>query len=228
MTQAVEPAGEGVELYPNVRRIGVLVVDQQPAMRAGLRASLRGEDGFDVLGEAATGEEALERVVDLDPDVVLMDVVLPDRDGIDIVRVIRGLRSNVRIVILTSLADDLAAQHAMRAGAAAYVLKGAPLDELRQSIWLVTSESVKLPTWAAASGRPERPFGITVREQEVLSQLAEGKTNKEIARTLAVTPETAKTYVKRVLAKLGVDNRTEAAIVAISTGLARPCSRWSA
>jgi DNA-binding NarL/FixJ family response regulator len=180
------------------------------------------------MGEAAGGEEALERAVALEPDVVLMDVLLPDRDGIEIIRVIRGLLPDARVVILTALADDRAAQQAMRAGAAAYVLKDAPLEELRQSIRLVTSDRVKLPTWVAPSGRTERPFGITVREQEVLAQLAEGKTNKEIARALAVTQETAKTYVKRVLAKLGVDNRTEAAIVAISSGLARPSNRWSA
>jgi DNA-binding NarL/FixJ family response regulator len=216
-----------LEVYPAIRRVTVLILDEQPAVRAGLHASLRREDGFDVVGEAVTGEEALERALDLQPDVLLMDVILPDRSGVDVIRVMRGLLPEVRIVVLTALADDRAAQQAMRAGAAAYVLKDAPLDELRQSIRLVTSDRVRLPNWIAAPARPERPFGITVREHEVLAQLAEGKTNKEIARELAVTQETAKTYVKRVLAKLGVENRTEAAIVAISSGLARPCTHWS-
>lgn len=214
-----------VEVYTGVRRISVLIVDEHPAMRAGLHATLRVEDGFDVVGEAVSGEEALARVVELRPDVVLMDVILPDRGGVDLIRVIRGLLPDVRVVILTALADDRIAQQAMRAGAAAYVLKDAPLDEMRQSIRLVTSDRVRLPTWVVPSGRTERPFGITGREHEVLSQLAEGKTNKEIARALAVTQETAKTYVKRVLAKLGVENRTEAAIVAISSGLVRPSGR---
>ena len=216
-----------LEVYPGIRRVKVLILDEQPAVRAGLHASLRQEDGFDVVGEAVTGEEGLERALDLQPDVLVMDVVLPDRSGVDVIRVMRGLLPDVRIVVLTALADDRAAQQAMRAGAAAYVLKDAPLDELRQSIRLVTSERVRLPNWIAPPDRMERPFGITVREHEVLAQLAEGKTNKEIARELAVTQETAKTYVKRVLAKLGVENRTEAAIVAISSGLARPCSHWS-
>ncbi len=216
-----------LEVYTAIRRVRVLIVDEQPAVRAGLHASLHQADGFDVVGEAVTGEQALERALDLLPDVVLMDVVLPDRSGVDVIRVIRGLLPDVRIVVLTAVADDLAAQQAMRAGAAAYVLKDAPLDELRQSIRLVTSDRVRLPNWIAPPARMERPFGITVREHEVLTQLAEGKTNKEIARELAVTQETAKTYVKRVLAKLGVENRTEAAIVAISSGLARPCSHWT-
>lgn len=225
-----EPATVGapsLDVYPAIRQVRVLIVDEQPAMRAGLQASLRHEDGFDVVGEAVSGEEALERALDLQPDVVLMDVVLPDREGVDTIRVIRGLLPDVRIVVLTALADDRAAQQAMRAGAAAYVLKDASLDELRQSLWLVTSDRVRLPSSLAPPGRIERPFGITVREHEVLGQLAEGKTNKEIASALEVTQETAKTYVKRVLAKLGVDNRTEAAIVAISSGLARPSSHWA-
>ncbi len=217
-----------LEAFPFLRRIRLFIVDGQPAMRAGLRASLRDQDGFEVVGDAVSGEEALERAVDLNPDVLLIDVVLPDRDGVEVIRILRGLLPEVRMVVLTALADDRAAEQAMRAGAAAYVLKDAPLEELRQSIRLVTSDRVKLPSTLPTAGRLERPFGITLREHEVLTQLAEGKTNKEIASALAVTQETAKTYVKRVLAKLGVQNRTEAAIVAISSGLVRPSTRWSA
>lgn len=196
-------------------------------MRAGLRTCLQDQGEFDVVGEAASGEEALARALDLDPDVVLMDVVLPDHSGVGVIRAIRDDLPAVRIVVLTALADDRAAQGAMRAGAAAYVLKGAPLEDVRQSIRLVTSDRVRLPSGAAPPGCIERPFGMTLRELDVLTLLAEGKTNKEIARALGLTQETAKTYVKRVLAKLEVENRTEAAIVAISSGLARPSSHWS-
>ncbi len=205
-----------------------MIVDEHPATRAGLRSSLQGDGGFEIVGEAASGAEALGRVQDVHPDVVLIDVNLPDRSGVEVIRAIRSALPHVRIVVLTALADDQVVQQVLWAGAAAYVLKSASLEELRESIRMVTSDRVRLPTGAAAAGRAGLPFGITTRELEVLTHLAEGSSNKEIARALAVTQETAKTYVKRVLAKLEVQNRTEAAIVAISIGLAPPLSHWTA
>lgn len=196
-------------------------------MRAGLGTCLRVEDGFDIVGEAASGAEALQRARELDPDVVLMEMILSDGGGVDVIRAMRRALSGVRVVVLTALADELAAEEAIRAGAAAYVLKDAPLEILRESIRLVTSDRVRLASGAAAARSIERPFGVTARELQVLTEIAEGKINKEIARTLGVSQETAKTYVKRILAKLGVENRTEAAIVAVSRGLVRPRNRWS-
>ena len=219
--------------------IRILVVDDHAVVREGLRAFLALQDGFEIVGEAADGDEALERVAELDPDVVLMDLVMPKRDGVSAMRELRQRRSEgarggrsgrARVIVLTSFLDDERLLPALEAGAAGYLLKNSQPAELARAIRAAhAGEAIIDPTVAArlvdALSNAERhpaadPLDqLTKRERDVLELIAGGRSNKRIALELGISEKTVKAHVGRVLAKLGVSDRTQAAVLAVQQGL---------
>ncbi len=209
-----------------MRPLRVLVVDDHEVVRMGLRLLLRGNPNFELVGEASTAEEAL-RLVDLTrPDLVVLDVRLPDSSGIEACREIRTRHPDTQVLILTAYADDDFVTGAVQAGAAGYVLKRAGSQELLQALEaLARGEAILDPAVTRAvlsrlevEGRTSREAafrGLSRLELEILGRVAEGKTNREIAAELYLAEKTVRNYVSRILTKLGFDNRVEAAAFAI-------------
>jgi len=227
LPNSVAPDGKSV-WAPGVSSsaIRVLIVDDHVVVRQGLRMFLTPDVGFEVVGEAADGREAIEAARALRPDVVVMDVLLPTMSGIEATAQIHAELPDVEVVVLTSVVDDAAVVRAVKAGAAGYLLKDASGDELRRALRAAMSGQVQLSQEAASrllnGGRPGQGHGrLTERELDVLDKLAQGKANKEIARELHLSQETVKTYVKHILDKLGVQTRTQAAVQALTRGLLR-------
>lgn len=212
--------------------IRILVVDDHAVVREGLRAFLALQDGFEIVGEAADGEEALERVAELDPDVVLMDLVMPNRDGVSAMRELRQRGAHPRVIVLTSFLDDDRLLPALEAGAAGYLLKNSQPAELARAIRAAhAGEAIIDPTVAArlvtalsSADHARRPATtaldqLTKRERDVLELIAGGRSNKRIALELGISEKTVKAHVGRVLAKLDVSDRTQAAVLAVQQGL---------
>jgi NarL family two-component system response regulator LiaR len=203
----------------------VLVVDDHAVVREGLRAYLDLQDGIEVAGEAADGEEALEAVERVHPDVVLMDLVMPKLDGLGAMRALRERAPRARVIVLTSFLDDDRLLPALRAGAAGYLLKNAQPEELARAVRAAHAGEALLDPVVAArlvealSGDEEPLDRLTPREREVLELIGRGFANKLIARELGVSEKTVKTHVGHVLAKLGVSDRTQAAVIAVRAGL---------
>jgi DNA-binding NarL/FixJ family response regulator len=208
--------------------IAVLIVDDHAVVREGLRAFLELQDGIEVAGEAGDGEEALERALALRPDVILMDLVMPKLDGVGAMRELRARVPGSRVIVLTSFLDDERLLPAIQAGAAGYLLKNAEPAELARAIRAAQAgETIIDPTVASrlvqaiADGRPSTAErSLTRREREVLELIARGRSNKRIAFELGISEKTVKTHVGHVLAKLGVSDRTQAALLAVREGLA--------
>jgi two-component system, NarL family, response regulator LiaR len=204
----------------------VLVVDDHAVVREGLRAFLELQDGIEVVGEAADGREAVEAGARLLPDVVLMDLVMPRLDGVGAMRALRERAPRARVVVLTSFLDDDKLLPALRAGAAGYLLKNAEPEELVRGIRAANAGQALLDPAAAARlvetlAATEEPLErLTPREREVLVLIGRGFPNKRIAQELRLSEKTVKTHVGHVLAKLGVTDRTQAAVVAVRAGLA--------
>jgi NarL family two-component system response regulator LiaR len=205
--------------------IRVLVVDDHAVVREGLRTFLELQDGLEVAGEAADGEEAIELAERLRPDVVLMDLVMPEVDGLGAMRAIRDRVPSARVIVLTSFADDDRLLPALRAGAAGYLLKNAQPHELARAVRAAHAGEALLDPFVAArlvealGGEQEPLDRLTPREREVLELIGRGLPNKLIARELELSEKTVKTHVGHVLAKLGVSDRTQAALVAVRAGL---------
>ena len=211
--------------------IRVLVVDDEQLVRTGLRMILSSEDDIDVVGEARDGQEAVERATTLRPDVVLMDIRMPGMDGLQATRRIRERTEAPRVVILTTFDLDEHVFEALRAGASGFLLKDTPGDTLVAAIRAaVGGEALLAPSVTrrlieAYVARPEAPTvtprlgDLTEREREVLTLLARGRSNAEIAADLVIGEATVKTHVARVLDKLGVRDRVQAVIAAYETGL---------
>jgi NarL family two-component system response regulator LiaR len=211
--------------------IRVLIADDQPVVRQGLRTFLELHDDIEVVGEAEDGERALEAVAALEPDVVLMDLVMPRLDGVAAIERLRARGSPARVIVLTSFLDEDKVLPAVRAGAAGYLLKDAEPAELVRAIRTVDGgEALLHPAVAArvlrelaADGeRARRHELLTPREREVLALLARGRANKAIARQLGVAEKTVKTHVGNILGKLGLSDRTQAALYAVREGIAKP------
>jgi len=215
--------------------IRVLLVDDDALMRAGLEAIFSSDRAIEVVGEAVDGGDALRRVDELRPDVVLMDVRMPALDGIAATREIVARAPDARVVILTTFEDDEYIFGALTAGASGFLLKRTSPELLIEAIKAVAagdsllSPSVTrrvidrmaaLPSGEAVLDR--RVEQLTTREREVLEQLARGLSNAEIARVLVIEESTVKTHVKRVLMKLGLRDRVQAVIFAYESGLTRP------
>ena len=222
--------------------IRILVVDDHAVVREGLRTFLGLQEGFEIVGEAADGEEAIEQAIRLEPDVILMDLVMPGLDGVSAMRELRrrwgppdprrpGRGPHPRVIVLTSFLDDDRLLPALEAGAAGYLLKNSHPAELARAVRAAQAgEAVIDPTVAArlvdtlsdqerARSGPDPLEQLTGREREVLALIAQGRANKRIALELGISEKTVKTHVGHVLAKLGVTDRTQAAVLAVQEGL---------
>ena len=206
--------------------ISVVIADDHPFVRHGLRTYLETLEDMDVAGEATNGVEAVELVERLLPDVVLMDLVMPELDGIGAIRRIREVAPSTRVIALTSFADDEKVFPAIKAGAAGYLLKDVRPADLADAVRKASrGEALLAPSVAArlmqeVSGERPAPAGLTARELEVLRLIARGMSNKQIARELVVSEKTVKTHVSNILAKLHLADRTQAALYAVREGLA--------
>jgi DNA-binding NarL/FixJ family response regulator len=207
-------------------RITVLIADDHPVVRQGLQVLLSVQDDIEVVGEAADGGQALAMAAELDPDVILLDLKLPVRDGVAVLRELRELRDGglkARVLVLTSAADRDLVRLAVQAGAAGFLYKDVDPDALVRALRSVHDGHTLLAPEAAGSllrsgAAAPAVAGIgalTGREREVLAQIADGRSNREIARLLRVSEKTVKTHVSSVLAKLGVADRTQAALLAV-------------
>lgn len=215
--------------------IRVLVADDQVLVRAGFVALLDAQPDIEVVGEAATGTAAVESTRRLQPDVVLMDIRMPDLDGLRATRAITadpGL-TGVRVVVLTTFELDEYVFEAMRAGASGFLVKHSEPSELVRAVRVVTegdallSPSVTRRLMAEFASRAKPPAAVslpdlTSREREVMALVAEGLTNAEIGARLFMSPATARTHVSRILTKLGARDRTQLVVLAYETGLVRP------
>lgn len=200
--------------------IRVFVADDHPMIRAGLRAMIAGEEGLACVGEAAQGEEALARIPACAPDVVLMDLMMPRLDGIEVIARLRATLPATRFVILTSLLDAAEVRRAIDAGASGYLMKTASAQELVNVIRAVHGGRRVLDaqaTDALVGAQQQRLPGadLTQRERELLALMADGLNNQEIAARLAIAVPTVKFHITNILSKLQVDNRTEAVILAL-------------
>jgi DNA-binding NarL/FixJ family response regulator len=209
--------------------IRVLVADDHAVVREGLRTFLDLQDGIEVVGEAGDGEEAIREAERLQPDVVLIDLVMPRLDGVQAMRELRERVPGARAVVLTSFLDDERLLPALRAGAAGYLLKSVQPPELARAVRAaVEGDALIDPAVAArlvatlADGREERTEQLTPREREVLALIGRGFANKRIALELGIAEKTVKVHVSHVLAKLGVADRTQAALFAVRAGLVGP------
>jgi DNA-binding NarL/FixJ family response regulator len=221
--------------------VRVLVVDDQRIVRDGLAMLLRVAPDVDLVGTAENGQVALDRLDELAPDVVLMDLRMPVLDGVEATRRIRAGHPAVQVIVLTTYADDESVFAALRAGARGYLTKDAEADEIVRAVrrvhageaMLDTAVQARLldaldagavppPAPAPPAGQADLPDDLTPREVEVLALIAEGFSNTEIARRLVVSEATVKTHVNRLFAKTGVRDRAQAVRYAYRHGLARP------
>ena len=204
--------------------IRVLIADDHSVVREGLRMFLGRDPELAVVGEAADGVEAVELSRQLRPDVVLMDLLMPVKDGIAAISDIRGNMPETEVIALTSVVESTAVIGAVKAGAIGYLLKDIQAPELRRAIKAAAAGQVQLSPQASAYllrevRTPERTEALTERETVVLRLLVQGQSNKEMARDLQIAEDTIKTHVKHILAKLRVQSRTQAVLSAIRLGL---------
>jgi DNA-binding NarL/FixJ family response regulator len=210
--------------------IRVLLVDDHAMVRRGLRGFLELLDDIEIVGEAENGREAVEQVGRLRPDVVLMDLLMPELDGIGAIALIRELHPEVEVVALTSFVEESRVTAALEAGASGFILKDADADDVAGAIRAAHRGEVHLdPAVALLLARRVRSAGasaaappspLTEREREVLGLVALGLSNKAIADRLTITERTARTHVSNILGKLGLASRTQAALYAVEHGLA--------
>ncbi|TMR23431.1 response regulator transcription factor [Nonomuraea turkmeniaca] len=217
--------------------IRVLIADDQIMVRQGFTVLLNAEPDIEVVGQAVNGLDAVAKVAELDPDVVLMDVRMPELGGIEATRRIAGQSdTTVKVLVLTTFDLDDYVYEALRAGASGFLLKDASAAELAHAVRVVAAGDALLAPnvtkrliaeFSRVTGAPRTPLkervgDLTERETEVLSLIAQGLSNAEIAERLVVAEQTVKTHVSRILVKLGLRDRTQAAVFAYETGLVRP------
>ncbi|MGP3979415.1 response regulator [Streptomyces sp. 8N114] len=227
--QSRAPAPGQAPTPPSEQRVSVLIVDDDELTRTGLRALLAAKPDLEVVGEAADGTEVLPMVTRLRPDVVLMDVRMPEVDGIEATRRLRtALSDPPKVIVITTFENDEYVYDALHIGASGFIRKRAPAQQIAHAIRLVaTGDSVLFPDTVRrlAAGRAvrrdaaDRTSALTPRETEILRLMAEGLSNQQTASRLRVSLETVKTHVGNVLAKLGANNRTQAVILAYEAGL---------
>jgi DNA-binding NarL/FixJ family response regulator len=219
-----------------VSAIRVLVADDQRVVREGVATILGLLPGIEVVGEAGDGEEAIALTGELSPDVVLMDLRMPRCDGVEATRRLNELAPATRVIVLTTYADDRSLVSALQAGARGFLTKDAGADEVRKAIEAVARgeaaidpavqhhlvEAVAAGQAPAQQSAPELPDGLTAREAEILSLIAEGLANSEIAARLVISEATVKSHVNHVFTKTGVRDRAQAVTYAYRNGLASP------
>ena len=204
--------------------IRVMIVDDHSVVRQGLTMFLSLDDAIEIVGEAENGEEALALAQELQPDVVLMDLLMPKMDGITAIKQMRRDQPDIEIIALTSVLEDASVVGAVKAGAVGYLLKDTKADALCQAIHAAAAGQVQLSPEAAARlvrevKLPDTPENLTERETDVLRLIGKGLSNKEIAHELGIGEKTVKTHVSAILNKLGVLSRTQAALHAVKIGL---------
>jgi NarL family two-component system response regulator LiaR len=206
-------------------RIRVMIVDDHGIVRRGLTAVLRTFADLDLVGEARDGQEAVERCEALQPDVILMDLIMPVLGGVAATRSIHRRWPQVQIIALTSFQEKELVQEALQAGAISYLLKNVSGEDLAEAIRAAhAGRSILAPEAVQAliqPGKPEPPpsYDLTPREREVLALLVKGLNNAEIARRLCISPSTSKAHVSNILSKMGVSNRAEAISLALQQNL---------
>jgi DNA-binding NarL/FixJ family response regulator len=215
--------------------IRVLIADDQMMVREGFSVLLSAQPDIGVVGEATDGEDAIRKVAELRPDVVLMDVRMPGLDGLEATRRISAIDGHAKVLVLTTFDQDEYVYEALRAGASGFLLKDASARQLADAVRVVAAGDAllapkvtkRLIAEFSRLGAPRAPSrdrvqDLTERETEVLSLVAQGLSNAEIAAHLVVAEQTVKTHVSRILVKLGLRDRTQAAVFAYETGLVRP------
>lgn len=205
--------------------IRILVADDHPVVRDGLVAMLSTQADFQVVAEASSGQETVEKAAALQPDVLLLDLEMPDMDGVEALKSLHARYPSMRALVFTAFDTDERILGALRAGAQGYLLKGAPRDELFHAVRVVSGGGSLLQPVVASKLLQHMSAGslnapdLTRREMEVLALLGQGKSNREIAEELVVSERTAKYHVSSILSKLGANNRTEAVSIAVQQGL---------
>ena len=213
-------------------RISVMIVDDHEVVRKGIRAYLESTSEFKVVGEAGSGQEAIERVADLVPDVILMDLMMPGMDGIQATRQIKKISPRSQIVVLTSFHEDSHIFPALRAGANSYILKDVKMEDLAEALQRAAHHEVTFHPLVAErllrSVRHEDSAEellyaeLTERELEILKLIANAQTNSQIAEQLVISEYTVKGHVSNILSKLHLEDRTQAAVYAWQKGLMKP------
>lgn len=207
--------------------IRALIVDDHPVTREGLRTALELSDDVAVVGEAASGEEAVDRAGELTPDVVFMDVRMPGMGGIEATRAIKQASPDTKVILFTVDESRASISEAIQAGVSGYLLKDASAEELVNAARLaVEGKAVIHPQLTRAfieevqfaDKRPDAP-GLSAREKEILQKVAYGATTKEVAHDLGISPHTVKTHLERIFEKLGANDRAQAVAIAIRSGL---------
>ncbi|MEV6183306.1 response regulator transcription factor [Streptomyces sp. NPDC052015] len=216
--------------------IRVLIADDQQMVRQGFTVLLNAHPGIEVVGQAVDGLDAVVQVAELSPDVVLMDIRMPELGGIEATRRITTATPHIKVLVLTTFDLDEYVYEALRAGASGFLLKDASADQLAEAVRVVAAGDALLAPgitrkliaeFSRLNGTPRAPLkervgDLTERETEVLTLIAQGLSNAEIARHLVVAEQTVKTHVGRILVKLGLRDRTQAAVFAYESGLVRP------
>jgi DNA-binding NarL/FixJ family response regulator len=200
--------------------IRILSVDDHPLLQEGIAAMIHSQPDMELAGEARSGQDALEKFRETRPDVVLMDLRLPDMNGIDAMIAIRGEFPEARVVVLTTFEGDAEIKRALAAGARGYLLKSMPPRELLDGIRQVHAGKKRIPAEVAARlAEHLSDESLTAREVEVLRQVASGNRNRDIAERLFISEETVKVHVKHIMDKLGANDRTQAVSIAIRRGI---------
>ena len=216
--------------------IRILLVDDHAMVRRGMRDFLSLHDDIEVVGEAADGSDAVERADELQPDIVVMDLMMPNLDGIEATARIKAAHPDLEVIALTSFIEEARVVAAIEAGASGFLLKDAEADELAAAIRAAAAGEVHLDPAVAGivarrmrdggrgnggAGQGEGIASLTARERDVLIRVAQGLPNRQIAADLGITERTARTHVSNILAKLGLASRTQAALLAVQHGLDR-------
>lgn len=201
-------------------RIRVFSVDDHPLLREGIAALVNNQQDMVIVGEAATGGEALQLYKELQPDVTLMDLRLPDMSGIDTLIALRSEFPEARIIMLTTFEGDVEIQRALRAGARGYLLKNVPPWELVDVIRQVHAGKKRIPPAIASQLAEHMSYEtLTEREVEVLREVAGGNKNRDIANKLFISEETVKVHIKHIMEKLGASDRTQAVTIGVRRGI---------
>ena len=204
----------------NPEKIRVLMVDDHPLLSEGLATVIQTQHDMVLVGQASSGQEAIQRFDDCKPDVTLMDLRLPDMSGIDAMITIRAKFPDARFIILTTFSGDAEIQRALEAGARAYMLKTMPLTELVEVIRQVHAGKKRIPSEVAAHlAEHYSEERLTGREVEILRQLAEGNRNRDIADKFFIAEETVKAHLKHIMEKLGANDRTQAVAIGVRRGI---------
>lgn len=206
-------------------KIKILIVDDHPVVREGLEGMLAGQADFEVVGKASDGGQAIALAVQLRPEIILMDLRMPNTDGVTAIKALKAISSTAQLLVLTTYDSDADILPAIEAGATGYLLKDTPREELFRAIRAATKgESVLSPSVAAKlMGRMRYPAGesLSSREIEVLDRVAQGQSNAEIGKSLHISTATVKTHLIHIFSKLGVDDRTAAVQIALKRGILR-------